>query len=382
MPHTLKIAVTQMDVTPAPTPQRLERAARLVQSAAQEGAQLVVLPELFNTGYAYEEVNYQRAEPMTGPTVRWMKELASRLNLHLAGSLLLLDGRDVYNSMLLVAPNGRLWRYDKNHPWAWERAYFVDGREITVADTALGKIGLMVCADVIYPEMWERYAGQVDLIITSSSPPDVGALELRFPNGERVTPAEVSPLVSYTREAARLAFGEQYRANAAWLKVPAANSVHSGRFRSYLPNGEALVLMLAPGSPQLAQYTLDANNVKAEAGMVEGSQVVDANGRVLAARRQADGEGLAVAEVALPDRPPVPEGPPPALPPSLMVGNLISNLLAVISVPAYRSGLRRAYGPEMAPVHPRTRRRLGLVLMGLVTGLFLGLAWRRQRARA
>jgi len=88
MARQLKIAAIQMDANPAPTGERLERAERLVIAAAQSGAQLVVLPELFNTGYAYAESNYRRAELPDGPTVTWLREMAARLNVHLAGSLM------------------------------------------------------------------------------------------------------------------------------------------------------------------------------------------------------------------------------------------------------------------------------------------------------
>ena len=108
-----------MDANPAPTGERLARAERLVGEAAAAGAQLVVLPELFNVGYGYSAANHRLAEPPAGPTIAWMKETAARLNVHLAGSLMLLDGDEAYNALLLLAPDGRTWRYDKNYPWGW-----------------------------------------------------------------------------------------------------------------------------------------------------------------------------------------------------------------------------------------------------------------------
>ena len=73
MPKTIKVATVQMDAMPAPVSERLERAEKIVVQAAQEGAQLVVLPELFNTGYAYIDDNYILAEPLDGMTSAWMK---------------------------------------------------------------------------------------------------------------------------------------------------------------------------------------------------------------------------------------------------------------------------------------------------------------------
>ncbi len=96
MPRTIKVAAVQMDANPAPTTDRLVRADRLVAEAAQTGAHLVVLPELFNTGYAYTNANHYLAESLDGPTATWMKETAAWLRIHLAGSLMLLDGDEVY----------------------------------------------------------------------------------------------------------------------------------------------------------------------------------------------------------------------------------------------------------------------------------------------
>ena len=141
MPKTIRVATVQMDATPAPLTERLERAETLVFEAAQSEAQLVVLPELFNIGYAYTDRNFESAEPINGKTNAWMKAASARLNIHLAGTFLLLEDGEIYNSMLLFSPSGEMWRYDKNYPWAWERGYFRERRGITVAETELGDLG-------------------------------------------------------------------------------------------------------------------------------------------------------------------------------------------------------------------------------------------------
>ncbi|MEM6530015.1 MAG: carbon-nitrogen hydrolase family protein, partial [Chloroflexota bacterium] len=141
MAGQLKIAAIRMNARPAPVAGRLERAESLVAEAASTGAQLIVLPEVFNIGYEYHDNNYTLPEPEDGPTVTWMKAQAKQHGAHIAGSLFLVDGSNIFNSQILVAPDGRLWRYDKNYPWLFERAYFKDGQDITVADTDLGRIG-------------------------------------------------------------------------------------------------------------------------------------------------------------------------------------------------------------------------------------------------
>ena len=79
MPRSIAIAAVQMDANPAPTDERITSADRLVRQAHEKGAQLVVLPEVFNTGYGYTDANYERTETLEGPTVTWMKETARKL---------------------------------------------------------------------------------------------------------------------------------------------------------------------------------------------------------------------------------------------------------------------------------------------------------------
>src|SRR5262245_57197833 len=112
MSRKIKVTTIQMDATPAPREVRLARAADLIAEAASSGAQLAVLPELFNTGYIYDDSNFAAAEPFDGPTAAWMKTQASQHQLHLAGTFLVAENGDIFNTALLFAPDGRQWRYD------------------------------------------------------------------------------------------------------------------------------------------------------------------------------------------------------------------------------------------------------------------------------
>ena len=240
--RALLAAAIQMNVAPAPVPERLARAEGLVVSVAGAGAQLVVLPELFNSGYAYSDANYRLAEPPDGPTLSWMRHIAARLDVHLAGSLLLLDRGEIHNAMCLVAPDGRSWRYDKNYPWCWESNYFQRGRRITVAETDLGALGMMICWDVAHPRLWRRYAGRVDAMVISSSPPDFGNAACRFPNGDRVAMDGLGAHVAPIRAMGQRVFGRYLRQQAAWLGVPVVSAAACGSFESCLPNGLATLL--------------------------------------------------------------------------------------------------------------------------------------------
>ena len=314
--NSIKIAAIQMDANPAPTPERLARAESLVSKAAQAGAQLVVLPELFNTGYAYTPENYQRAEPPNGQSATWMKAMAAHLNVHLAGSLLLLDQGEIYNALLLESPDGRVWRYDKSYPWSWERAYFRNGQSTTVAQTNLGNIGLMVCWDVAHLSLWRQYAGRVDLIVVCSCPPDVGNPTYHLSNGVQIAADKMGPFFKSGKSAAGLTFGEMLDQQAAWLGVPCVNAVASGRIRTSIPNGLASFISLLPLAPWLVRHIFHASKIQMSADLVEGCKIIDAKGKTLASLGKLQGESFAMAEVNLADKTPLPtvQQPPSPLP--------------------------------------------------------------------
>ncbi len=377
MSRTIKVAAIQMDANPAPTAIRLNRADRLVTKAAQAGAQLVVLPEIFNTGYGYSDENHIRAEPITGLTVTWMKESATRFDIHLAGSLMLLDQDEVYNALLLFAPDGRMWRYNKNYPWAWERGYFRDGHDITVAQTDLGDLGMMICWDTSHTELWKRYGGQVDMMVISSCPPDVGHPTYHFPNGDPVTVDDMGPVGALLKGTGRLVFGEMINQQTAWLGVPAVHTVGSGRIKTDIPNGRASLAFLLPAAPRLAKYLPQADQMQLSCDFVQGCKVVASDGQVLTELTQAEGETFTLAEVALADKKPAPQTPQPASPLPWFVYFSSDVLLPLLTIPIYRKGLRRAWGERMAPVEASTRRWLMLLGLGVVISFGLGFVMRR-----
>ena len=376
MPRTITVAAIQMDANPAPTAERLARAERLVTAAAEAGAQLVVLPELFNTGYAYADANHRLAEPPNGPTATWMRETASRLNVHLAGSLMLLDQDDVYNGLLLFAPDGRMWRYDKHYPWGWERGYFREGHRVTVAETDLGHLGMMLCWDAGHPELWGRYAGRVDLMVISSCPPDATNPTFHFPKGDRVTFDDMGPVMATIKGTGRLVFSDMINQQTGWLGVPAVNTVGCGRIKTAIPNALTSFLAFLPLAPWLVKYLPQASQMQMSCDMVPGCKVVDASGRVLAELSQEQGEAFTVAEVSLADARPSPQGDQPVSPLPWLAYFTSDVLLPSLSVPVYRRGLRRAWGARMAPVAASTRTwtvLLGLgVVLSFLVGLFLG----------
>ena len=307
MTRTIRVAITQMDVKPAPTGDRLERADRLVSEVEPFGIDLVVLPELFNSGYVYSDDNFRRAETIDGPTIHWMKITARQMHMHLAGSILLQEGSDIYNAMLIVAPDGRLWRYHKSYPWGWENGYCVPNRAVgdqrtVIAETDLGDLGMMVCWDIAHPDLWRAYAGRADMMVICSSPPQFSRAVFSFPNGRTLSLDEAGPLLGQVKGAEAAVFEDMISQQTAWLQIPAACSAGAGRFESSVPQGRAFMLSMLPAAPWLAGCWGQADQIKMTANMSPACRTISADGKVLAHLPQSKGESFTVAEVSLPHK--------------------------------------------------------------------------------
>jgi len=144
-------------------------AERLVREAAADGAELVVLPEKFNVLGSSEQLA-AGAEPLDGPTLRWAESLARELRLWLvAGSIVETVEHDekLRNTSALIGPDGSIHAvYRKIHLFDVEVGEMVyresdvegPGDEIVVADAGELKLGLAVCYDLRFPELFRIMA--------------------------------------------------------------------------------------------------------------------------------------------------------------------------------------------------------------------------------
>jgi hypothetical protein len=315
----LRVAAIQMDANPAPISNRLERAERLIAAVVRSGANLAVLPELFNTGYSYSRETHALVEKIDGPTVNWMRSLSSRLDVHIAGSLMLLDQGDVYNALLLFSPDGTMWRYDKNYPAGWERGFYRESRQnpkITVAETALGNIGLMVCWDSAHLELWRQYAGQVDMMVVCSCPPNISDAIYHFPNGDQLTIEDLGSIIASTKGSIQQVFGEMLNQQTAWLGVPAVNSTGCGSIHTHIPNGRQLIFGNTFLAPWLLKYLSIADRMHMSCDIVQECKIIDRTGKVLSKVPEEEGESFTITDVNIPDSRPMPKGhqPPSLLP--------------------------------------------------------------------
>ena len=230
----------------------LERAERLVRVGAARGANLVALPEVYNwRGKRAEQA--AGAETLDGESLSLMSRLARELRIHIVAGSITERGDDSsrsYNTSVLLGPDGgRIAAYRKIHLFdvdlpgrvtVRESDSKIAGADVICAETPLGAIGLSICYDLRFPELYRRlaFAGARILMVPSA---------FTFPTGE-----------------------------AHWEPLIRARAIEN----------QAYVIAPAQFGPNIYGY-----------GDYGNSMIVDPWGRVLA--RAADQEGVVVAPIDL-----------------------------------------------------------------------------------
>jgi predicted amidohydrolase len=137
------------------------------------GVDLLVLPELCNSGYNFDspEQAWETSEAV-GDSVflRYLESLCRRHNCHIVSGFNERDGDRLYNSAVLVGPQGYMGRYRKLHLFLNEKDFFAPGDEgLPLFDIGECRVGMLVCFDWIFPEVWRILALQGADIIAHPS---------------------------------------------------------------------------------------------------------------------------------------------------------------------------------------------------------------------
>lgn len=175
-----RMAAVQM-VSGTDVAANLAEAGRRVAEAAERGAQLVALPEYFALIDSDETAKVRiRERDGEGPIQDFLQETAARHQVWLVGGSLPLvasDANKVMNSTLVYDPSGqRIARYDKIHLFSFtkgnesydESQSIVPGGEVVTFDTPFAKVGLSICYDLRFPELY-RALGEVDVVVVPAA---------------------------------------------------------------------------------------------------------------------------------------------------------------------------------------------------------------------
>lgn len=165
----MRVALIQSDIVwENPSANRLHFEEKI--NAIQETVDLIVLPEMFSTGFTMNPSAV--AETMEGETVSWMVALAKKKNIAITGSVVITENDNYYNRMLFVFPTGEIQKYDKRHLFslAKEEAVFTRGNDKVIVEYNNWKICLQICYDLRFP-VFARNVENYDMLIYVASWP-------------------------------------------------------------------------------------------------------------------------------------------------------------------------------------------------------------------
>jgi len=173
----VKVAAVQMASIIGEVEQNRKKAESLVSEAINQGAKIICLPEMFNTGYFShtshcDPAYFDLGESIEGITINGFRQLARKHKVFINVPFFELDSPGTYyNSSCLVDDEGNIaGLYRKTHvAWSmtgWEKFYMRQGYHYPVFQTPYGKIGIMICYDRDFPEVARTLGLQgADLIL-------------------------------------------------------------------------------------------------------------------------------------------------------------------------------------------------------------------------
>lgn len=144
----------------------LKKATRLILKAGEDEPDFICLPELFSTGYVLHEGFKKCAEPAKGTSFQILKSLAGRIGCYIiAGIPEISVTGSIYNSALIIGPDQELvgtsrkihLPFDAN---SMEKKYFTSSDRADIFETKAGKVGVMICYDLVFPEVSRALAAQ------------------------------------------------------------------------------------------------------------------------------------------------------------------------------------------------------------------------------
>jgi predicted amidohydrolase len=179
MKQKFKVALGQISCERAEKSKNLKRIEKAVAKAKKQAAGLVIFPELSLTGYKVRDEIYELAETIPGPSTSVIEDIARKTRTHIVFGMPELSEKTqatIYNTAVLVSPKGIIGKYRKmylpTHSVFEEKRYFRPGYQTAAFDTDLGKIGLIICYDIFFPEVSRltRLEGAQLIICISASP--------------------------------------------------------------------------------------------------------------------------------------------------------------------------------------------------------------------
>ncbi|MFW2440705.1 MAG: carbon-nitrogen hydrolase family protein [Arenicellales bacterium] len=264
-PMRLHVAAIQMVPELGDVSSNLMQAEHLIQQALRQGARWIILPEMFSSAAAFHDDMLKAIQPLDGSPLQLLKRLARRGNAVIGGSFLAQRKGQVFNTFVLVFPDGSFVQHDKDKPTYWENCYYTGGNDDGVLPTTVGPVGSVMCWELIRSQTARRLINKVNMVVSSSCwwtlPDDADPDSPRWEANLKML-QEAPPLL------------------AKMLGVPVIHGSHAGSFEGFF-------------SPELPDVPYNSS-------YLGEAMIVDAGGNVLASLPRNSGEGVITAEIELP----------------------------------------------------------------------------------
>jgi len=179
MKDKIRLALAQISSKRENKSENLRKMEELTIKAKEQGADLIIFPEMSLTGYVILDQVYELAETIPGLSTGKVEALAKKTGMHIVFGMPELSEKTqatIFNTAVLVGPKGLIGKYRKmylpTHSVFEEKRYFRPGYEPAAFQTDIGNIGLSICYDVFFPEVFRlsRLKGAQLIICISASP--------------------------------------------------------------------------------------------------------------------------------------------------------------------------------------------------------------------
>jgi predicted amidohydrolase len=179
MKDKIRLALAQISSKRENKSENLKKIEELTIKAKEQGADLIIFPEMSLTGYVILDQVYELAETIPGPSTDKVEDLAKKIGMHIIFGMPELSEKTqatIFNTAVFVGPKGLIGKYRKmylpTHSVFEEKRYFRPGYEPSAFQTDIGNIGLSICYDVFFPEVFRlsRLKGAQLIICISASP--------------------------------------------------------------------------------------------------------------------------------------------------------------------------------------------------------------------
>lgn len=269
--NTVKAAAIQLEAVVGDVPTNLGRLETMIKEAAEQGAQLIAVPEFCTSRLSMTIKTAESVLPTDNLVIDLFKALAAKYQCWIGGSMLVYEAGEVYNRYHFFEPSGAVHTHDKDFPTMWEGCFYTGGDDDGVFDTELGGVGAAVCWELIRNGTARRLVNRVDVVMTGTHwwnvPKNLWPLNKALAGlGETNRRLSTQAPVEFAQR----------------VGVPVLQASHCGDFSSHL--------LLIPGLPLALPYHTE---------YVGATQIVDAQGKVLAKRDTREGPGIVYADIEL-----------------------------------------------------------------------------------